>query len=275
MNRFCRLQRWRERRAKATKILRIAISVLAGLHALETRADDLLDTGQLHGDAAAGAMYSTDARNYGVLIHPRWQPVLELNLDFGRFYAGTDHGFGFKAIAIANLTLGVGLDLRPGRKESADSAYQALGSIADEPIATSYIEWTPFGPALTLYGDVSVGVDHSHATTYTAGVRGGVPIMNRVTVFVDGSLAGADARYAQRFYGITPSQAVASGRSAYSANAGTISGTLAAGILVDLGKNLQLIASAARFAYASDLARSPLISRRSYPEAFIATSYSF
>ncbi len=220
-------------------------------------------------------MYSTDARNYGVLVRPRWQPAIEFNLEAGRFYVGTDHGVGVKAIANGTLALGVGADFRQGRDESADAAYRGLGSVRGEIVATSYVEWMPLGPALTIYGDFSVAARDPHETTYTAGVRGGVPILERVTAFVDASLAGADAHYMQTFYGISASQAAASGRPSYATQAGLVSNTVAAGLLFDVGKNLQIIASLGSFWYGSDLARSPLIARRSYPEALVVTSYSF
>lgn len=245
------------------------------MHAFVSSAQGLLDTGPIHGDVTAGVMYSTDARNHGVLIRPRWQPAFGIDLEAGRFYAGTDHGVGVKAIATGSLTLGVGADFRPGRYESADAAYRGLGSIRGEPVATSYFEWTPVGPALTIYGDFSIAAKGPHETTYTAGARGGLPIVEGVTAFVDASLAGADTRYVQAFYGISASQAATRGRRSYATHAGPISNTVAAGLLFDVAKNLQVIASVGRFWYASGLARSPLVVRRSYPEALIATIYSF
>ena len=260
----------------ALELVRVgAAGVAFALQPLSVAAQAVSDPDPFHIEATVGAMYSTDARARGVLVRPRWQVAADIELERGALYAGTEHGVGFKVPSLSTTTLGIGIDYRSGRQESADAIYRGLGSVHGTLVSASYIEWTPFGPALTLYGNLSVAATRQHTTTYKAGTRGGAPITEGLIAFVDASATGADSRYMQTFYGVSAAQSSASGLELHSARAGLIDYTALTGFLIDVYPRWQIVASVGRLVYSGVLTSSPVIQRRSYPLALLATSTSF
>jgi outer membrane scaffolding protein for murein synthesis (MipA/OmpV family) len=226
-------------------------------------------------DATAGLAYSTDAHLHGVLTQPRWQLLPDFEIARGGAYIGTEHGLGYRLVNNPTLVVGLGVDYRAGRRESAQSIYHGLGSVRDQAVAAAYAEWNPFGPALTLYGDIDAAPPSQRGTSYTAGMRGGAPVGGGVTLFADVSLDGANGDYMQTFYGVDAAQSQASGLPGYRPSAGLISLTAAAGFLIDVAPHWQLITSAGGFRFADGVAQSPLVPRRAFPIGLLAINYSY
>jgi len=222
-----------------------------------------------------GAAYTADPRFYGVLIRPRWQPALEAEYSRASYFASTEHGIGYRIADRQDLKIGLAINYQSGRTEGNDPRYKGLGSVPGAAEAYAYVEWLPWGPALTLYGDFGRALAHTRGSLYTAGARLGVPLQSGLNGFVDVSTAGGNERYVQTFYGVTPAQSLQSGYSPYIVHAGPYDGSVVLGISREIQPKWTVIAGAGAMRYIGSVAASPLIAHRSYPLGLIVANHNF
>jgi outer membrane protein len=222
-----------------------------------------------------GAAYTTDPRFYGVLIKPRWQPALEAEYSLNSFFASTEHGIGYNVAGGQDLKAGIAINYQSGRQESSDPIYKGLGSVPGAAEAYAYLEWLPWGPALTVYGDFGRALSHTRGSQYTLGARLGAPLQSGTNVFVDISTVGGDARYVQSFFGVSPAQSLQSGYPPYVVHGGPYDGSVVFGVSHEIQPKWTLIAGAGAMRYFGSVAASPLVGRRSYPLALLVSSHNF
>jgi MipA family protein len=222
-----------------------------------------------------GAAYTADPRFYGVLIRPRWQPALEGEYSRNLYFASTEHGIGYRIADRQDFKAGLAINYQSGRVEGSDPRYKGLGSVPGAAEAYTYVEWLPWGPALTLYGDFGRALAHTRGSSYTAGARAGAPLQSGLSAFVDISTAGGNGRYVQAFFGVSPVQSLRSGYSPYVVHPGLYDGSLVFGVSHEIQPKWTLIAGAGAMRYFGSVATSPLVGRRSYPLGLIVSSHSF
>ena len=226
-------------------------------------------------DLTLGVAYTTDAKFRGVLVQPKWQPAVEIAYERGPLFASTDHGIGLKIREEGTFAAGLGANYQSGRSEKEDHRYRGLGNVAGSIEAHAFFEWLPFGPALTLYGDVGSGLSGARGTLYSAGARLGFPLMSNLSGFFDSSFTGANERYVRAFYGVSAEQAVASGYKAYMPRAGIYEIASVIGASYDVTPKWSLIVSFGTTRRLGSVAASPLIDHRSYPVGLVVSSYHF
>jgi outer membrane protein len=222
-----------------------------------------------------GAAYTPDPRFYGVLIRPRWQPALEAEYSRASYFVSTEHGIGYRIADRQDLKAGIAINYQSGRTEGSDPRYKGLGSVPGSPEAYAYIEWLPWGPALTLYGEFGRALTHTRGSSYTAGARLGAPLQSGLSAFADISAAGGSKRYVQAFFGVSPAQSLESGYPPYVVHPGPYDGSLLLGVSYEIQPKWTLIAGAGAMRYFGSVAASPLVGRRSYPLGLIVSSHSF
>ena len=222
-----------------------------------------------------GAAYTADPRFYGVLIRPRWQPALEAEYSRNSYFASTEHGIGYRIANRQDLKLGIAINYQSGRAEGSDPRYMGLGSVPGAPEAYAYVEWLPWGPALTLYGDFGQALSHTRGSLYTAGARLGAPLQSGLSAFVDVSTAGGSKQYVQAFFGVSPAQSLQSGYPPYVVHPGPYDASVVLGVSHEIQPKWTLIAGAGAMRYFGSVAASPLVGRRSYPLGLIVSSHNF
>jgi len=236
---------------------------------------DSVATGEAELEISFGAAYTADPRFYGVLIRPKWQPALEAEYSRNSYFASTENGIGYKLANRQDLKAGIAINYQSGRKEDSDPRYKGLGSVPGAAEAYAYFEWLPWGPALTLYGNLGRALAHTRGSSYTGGARLGVPLQSGLSGFVDISMAGGDKRYVQAFFGVSPEQSLQSGYPAHVAHAGPYQGSIVFGISREIQPKWSLIAGAGAMRYFGSVAASPLVGRRSYPLGLIVANHNF
>jgi outer membrane protein len=222
-----------------------------------------------------GAAYTADPRFYGVLIRPRWQPALEAEYSRSSYFVGTEHGIGYRIANRQDLKAGIAINYQSGRVEGSDPRYKGLGSVPGAAEAYAYVEWLPWGPALTLYGDFGRALSHTKGSSYTAGARLGAPLQSGLSAFVDISTAGGNGRYVQSFFGVSPAQSLQSGYPPYVVRSGPYDGSILLGVSHEIQPKWTLIAGAGAMRYFGSVAASPLVGRRSYPLGLIVSNHNF
>lgn len=222
-----------------------------------------------------GAAYTADPRFYGVLIRPRWQPALEAEYSRKSCFASTEHGIGYRIADRQDLKIGLAINYQSGRMEGSDPRYKGLGSVPGAAEAYAYVEWLPWGPALTLYGDFGQALAHTRGSSYTAGARFGAPLQSGLSAFVDISTAGGSKRYVQAFFGVSPAQSLQSGYPPYVVQPGPYDGSVVLGVSQEIQPKWSLIAGAGAMRYFGSVAGSPLVGRRSYPLGLIVLNHNF
>src|ERR1700687_3367261 len=95
-------------------------------------------------DLTLGVAYTTDAKFRGVLVHPKWQPGVEIAYERGPLFGSTDHGIGHIRREEGTLTSCLGTNYQSGRTEKEDHRYRAFGNVARTIEARAFFEWLPF-----------------------------------------------------------------------------------------------------------------------------------
>jgi MipA family protein len=222
-----------------------------------------------------GAAYTTDPRFYGVLIRPRWQPALEAEYSRNSYFVSTEHGIGYRIANRQDLKASIAINYQSGRVEGSDPRYKGLRSVPGAAEAYAYVEWLPWGPALTLYGDFGRALAHTKGSSYTAGVRFGAPLQSGLSAFVDVSTAGGSKRYVQAFLGVSPAQSLQSSYPPYVVQPGPYDGSVVFGVSHEIQPKWTLIVGAGAMRYFGSVAASPLVGRRAHPLGLLVSNHNF
>jgi MipA family protein len=218
-------------------------------------------------------------------LSTRWQPeysgagkqVLKLSpvffLRYGRLTITNASGFvtrretdvarglGVDLVQGSRLRVNLAVRFDAGRSESSSDALKGLGDIKPTVrvrASASYrlegpwrlgASWSAdaFGRGGGNSGDVSLGWDH--------------PITDATRLSLGMSLAAAQDRYMQTYYGITPAQASRTGYPAYEPGSGLRDATIGGGLRHDFGPRWTMLANASATRLLGPAAASPLTTR--------------
>jgi outer membrane scaffolding protein for murein synthesis (MipA/OmpV family) len=142
----------------------------------------------------------------------------------------------------------------------------------------SYVwgEWQPIKDAITLYGNAGNSWQSASGTLAQWGATIGFPLINQVNGFVDLSRYWANQRYVQQYYGVTQNQSQTSGYTAFNARmSGTLYANAQMGVVMELDRDIDLIASYGRSTASAMLMESPLINQKSQPISALVMSRRF
>lgn len=171
-------------------------------------------------------------------------------------------GLGLDLVQGERLRLNLALRVDSGRSESSSPALQGLGDIEPTLRARATAgyhlggpwrlgaSWSvdAFGRGGGNFGDLSVGWEHAFGTASQLNLGA--------------SLAIAQDRYMQTYYGITPEQSARTGYPVYRPGSGLRDLTVSAGTRTDFGTEWTLLTGASVTRLLGPAAASPLTGRR-------------
>lgn len=179
---------------------------------------------------------------------------------------GPGVGWDFQAGPVAVLNLN-----RTSTKSIDDVRVKALGKIDTAVELGGYVGIGRVGVITSDYDRLSLSV--SYRTDVTGTSKAGVlvptityatPLSTKALVSIFVSAERAENGYADTYFGVTPSQAVASGLAAYNPGGGWKSWTTGIGgaysLTGDLTGGLQLVGGATYRKLINDVGRSPIVS---------------
>ena len=220
------------------------------------------------------------------------QPVYELNgaydsKDWGAFSLGLTRGARWQLPLSSSVGVAVLMDYDRGRDERIGTlgghntqlrGMGDLGGALEAGLELSY-QWAPVkiyvkGMQATrerYYGGESLG--------YTAhvdmGVSGDYPVTEQLTVIGNLYTTWANSGYQRGYFGVTPTQSVRSGFTAYHPEAGVKSVTLEAALNYQWTPNVAFQTGVEVSRLTGDAADSPLAEKTLAGMAFVSTSYHF
>lgn len=239
----------------------------------------------------------------GAVVLPRYEGSGDYRLNPGGAIRGKVSGISFSTVGTAlftdfipsarpgkwKLVLGPVAQLRLARsslKTIRDPQIVALGKVPVTIELGGHFGLSKTGIITSPFDNLSLDVAVTHDVggvhddlLVTPSINYGTPLSRKVYVGINASATHAGRGYGQRYFGITPSQALASGLPAYAARAGikdvTI-GTLAnVSLTGDLRKGLSLFALGSGSRLLGAFARSPVVRERTQWFGGAGLAYTF
>lgn len=243
------------------------LMALAALAPAQERRDSL--------ELTAGTNLSAESQIDGILIAPRWSPVLDLQYRHGLFFIDTENGIGFVLRRDEPVHIGSMLDYQYGRHSTADSRYRGMGDVSGSIAPAIFVEWEPIRDAIDIYLNASKAVTGPAGWLSKLEITGGFPLASNKNIYIDIAANAGDSSYAQAYYGVSPAQALTSHNPTYSPHGGLLSLTTSLGYEYRYSKQLALSAQIGQLRYLDSAAQSPLVSTDTYATAGIFATYQY
>ena len=226
-------------------------------------------------DLSMGENLSAVSQIDGILIAPRWSPVLDLQYRFDKFFIDSENGIGIVLHHDEPVHFGSMLDYQYGRHSAADSRYRGMGDVGGSIAPAVFVEWEPIRDALDIYLNASKAVAGSSGWLSKLEITGGLPLAPNQNIYIDITANAGDSRYAHAYYGVNPAQALTSGYLAYSPHGGLLDLTTALGYEYRYSSNLSLNAQVGLLRYLDGAAESPLVERTTAFTTGIFATYQY
>ncbi len=211
-------------------------------------------------------------------------PALDLSLsyrtrDWGHVDLDGRSGLSWSAEA-GPFWGGVLLNVDPGRKERrpsgsypvpGDARLKGMGEIRSSAQVGAMAGYGPIG-ILVLK---SVGSRGSEGAQWSLLARHAVPVGDRLSLSVDGSVTWADRRQMQAYFGVSPTQSAASGFTVFTPKAGLEKADLSLGADYKITGPWSLNANIGVTRLLGDARRSPIVSRPTAVTAGVGVAYRF
>jgi MipA family protein len=252
---------------------------------------------------AANSDRDTLTIGIGALVTPRYEGSDDYRITPGGALRGKVSGISFSTLGTAlftdlirsngtndwKLVLGPVAHLtlnRSSRKSVRDPQIVALGRIPVAIELGGHIGLSKTGVITSPYDNLNfdVAVTHGVGSVHeslivTPSVNYGTPLSRKTYVGVSASATHVGSGYAQRYFGITAPQSVASGLAAYAPGAGFKDVTLGAlanfALTGDLRKGLSLFALASGSRLLGEFGRSPVVRSRTQWFGGLGLAYTF
>ncbi len=202
----------------------------------------------------------------------RVRPLPIVEFERGALFANFRDGVGYRIVDDDNIELGASLAIVPGyRRRDMPEGIRGLSAAAGVRL---------FARASTGPVSASVGATRSVAggtggTVVDATLAYAAPLTRELVLIPSVGLAWANRRHNDRYFGITPREAAASGLSAYRAGSGLTEFSAGVTGIYRLGDTTSLSLGGRATRLANDAADSPLVERRTGFSAFGALSFRF
>lgn len=212
---------------------------------------------------------------------PRWEPLLGISYNDGRFFAGTQRGIagvGYEVFKTESVSVFGAVGYSGGRKDGNDKdspRFKGMGKIEASALLAAGVEWSPFGDLLQLSWLTLASTKREQGYGSAFGATVGFPIWGPLNGSVSISTLYADRKSAQTYYGVTAAQSIRSGNPVYEAKAGWVQRELSLDLTYDINKQWSATAGVGRLTRTGPAAKSPLYTKRNEPTATLAISYSF
>ncbi|MDR3435829.1 MipA/OmpV family protein [Telmatospirillum sp.] len=193
--------------------------------------------------------------------------------DKGTFFFGMS-GIGVKPIKGDNYGVTVALGYNGGRDEKDDRRnLRGLGDVDCSLLGNVSGEYT-LGP-VTFGLDVARALSGKYGTTADLSVGSGVPVTETVTLNGAVHTKLADADHMRNFFGVSTRQSAASGKRAFTPDAGVKSVGLSVNAVYQVTKSWAFSSTVATDWLVGDAGRSPVTVKRAQISGNLGVVYSF
>ena len=259
---------------KKTLGIALMLGIALPVQAQSDAKSDQTKPNEDHFSITFGALYSTTSLTGGISTRPEWSPLLDVSYQSGGFFASTSRGVGYDFVQTKALTVGAGLAFLPRRKAAGNSRLRGMGDVAASPTVVLSAAWNPLD-FISVSATLTTATQRANGSFLTLGTSLGLPIYGKLYGTVDLTAELADRNYAQTYYGVTAAQSVRSGHRELRLKAGLISTSVSVGLNYELTNEWSLGASVGATRLQGDAAKSPIISKRTEPNASLFASYAF
>jgi outer membrane scaffolding protein for murein synthesis (MipA/OmpV family) len=165
------------------------------------------------------------------------------------------------------------LDRKPDQMDPTpgDARLAGMGEIDGSVEAGAYINWGP----LLLNARKSLGNQGHSGKRLDIGLQHAVQVSERIGVRVDAGLGWADRQYMQTYFGVTASQAAASGFQRYAPDGGWYRLAVSVGADYAISPLWKVQSSLSGIHLLGDAEKSPLVEKRSYPAVAVSVVREF
>lgn len=202
----------------------------------------------------------------------RLMPFPVIDLKYGRFFASSRKGVGMTVLDGPAVNVGAGVTYVPGyRRRDAPVGIGRLSGGAGARIAADVRAGAfvaSLGGTKVLSGDVD-------GALIDASLAFPVRVTERLSLAPGVSATWADRKYNQAYFGVSPSQAVASGLPAYRPGGGIKDVSASVSANYRLSERTSLGASVGVSRLAGDAKDSPMVVDRTQPSAVLSVAYRF
>jgi outer membrane scaffolding protein for murein synthesis (MipA/OmpV family) len=227
-------------------------------------------------EVTAGSSRTSQSLLRGVLVTYKSDPTLNVNYETAQGFASMQNGVGVWLVRDELFKAGLSVNYMMGRQEKADPRYVGMGNVAGSAMSYVWAEWQPIKDAITLYGNAGNSWHSASGTLAQWGATLGFPLVNQVNGFVDVSRYWANQRYVQQYYGVTQSQSQTSHNVAFDAQrSGTLYANNQIGVVIELDRDMDLIASHGRSTASAMLMESHLLNQKSQMLSALVLSRRF
>lgn len=199
-------------------------------------------------------------------------PIPAIDLSIGQVYANLRNGVGVEVVQTRAFTFGGGIAPMPGyrRRDVPDG----VGSPSFGAGGRLFANLRAGGLLLTVGGTRGF-VGSTKGFIADASASYPIATSRRLTVIPSVGVSLADTRHTDRYFGISATEALASGLPAYAADGGLkdVSASLTANYR--LTGRLNLTAMGGLTTLVGDARHSPLVERKTQPTGFLSLSYRF
>ena len=187
------------------------------------------------------------------------QPVPYFDLDWGDFSLDTDDGLTWNALQSHGWSAGPYINYLPGRR--ANGSLRGLRDVSDMAALGGFVQYSPadFWRLYLQLGQAVGGAGGQGGVLGQVGGELGYPLGLGIIGSTQLAVHFADDRQTSTFFGVSPSEAQASGISSYNASGGFQNLTLTQNLEFPLAEHWSLVASASWIRLVGSAADSSLV----------------
>lgn len=227
------------------------------------------DGGLVGAAVLAGTEYQgSDKRRTLVL------PVLDYQWSNG-WFAGTTNGIGYNFSDSKSMQYGLRLTADLGRKESRSSALRGMGDVDAKAEFGGFFNYA-LTPEISLTSSLRYGAGKDgKGLVADLGGAYSTQVAAQWRVGVGAGVSLANAEYMQSFFGVTATQATASGYRTYAPGAGVRNGRVNLALTYVASPRVSFTAGVAANMLLGDAADSPLGRKKTTVNGLLAAAYAF
>jgi outer membrane scaffolding protein for murein synthesis (MipA/OmpV family) len=188
-------------------------------------------------------------------------------------FADPFNGVGYVFEPAGNLLYGLRANIETGR--SIEDALPGFEKIKPSLNPGMFANYT-VDEQLTLKSALRTGLGHAgNGSLLNLGATYKLYNANFVSVNLNASVKYGNSSYMQSYFGVSPTQANASGLAAYQPTAGLAMAQVGLTVGFPISREIYILSSASAQRLTVDAANSPIVRKKTQPAAFVGAIYSF
>jgi outer membrane protein len=216
----------------------------------------------------------------GVAVQPTYQgsseyrvlPIPAIDIQHGWFFANLRNGIGIEPINTEHLTIGASVVFVQGyRRQDVPVGIDKLSDGVGARLSAN----VRAGGFITTFGATQVVSGGTEGFIADGSISYPIPISDRFTLIPTVGTTWANAKYNDRYFGVSAAESTASGLPQFTVGSGfkDVSGTLTASYR--LTDHITINATGGVTALIDDFADSPIVAEETQPFGLLTVSYRF